>query len=46
MVKWAGGRSDPFTIEQGVRQGGILSADLYKLYGNPLLNRLTNSDKA
>ena len=24
----------------GVRQGGILSTDLYKLYINPLLDRL------
>ena len=43
VVKWAGDRSDPFEIGQGVRQGGILSADLYKVYGNPLLNRLTDS---
>jgi hypothetical protein len=27
-----------FKIEQGVRQGRVLSADLYKLYINPLLN--------
>ena len=37
VVKWTGDRSDPFEIGQG----GILSADLYKVYGNPLLNRLT-----
>ncbi|CAC5422224.1 unnamed protein product [Mytilus coruscus] len=29
-----------FEIEQGVRQGSTISADLYKLYGNPLLNIL------
>ncbi|CAC5388658.1 unnamed protein product [Mytilus coruscus] len=29
-----------FEIEQGVRQGGTISADLYKLYVNPLLNVL------
>ncbi|CAC5398025.1 unnamed protein product [Mytilus coruscus] len=29
-----------FEIEQGVRQGGPISADLYKLYVNPLLNIL------
>ena len=43
VVKWAGDRSDPFEVDQGVRQGGLLSADLYKVYGNPLLNRLTES---
>ena len=32
-VKWADQRSE-------VRQGGILSTDLYKLYINPLLKRL------
>ena len=31
------------SIEQGVRQGGALSADLYKVYVNPLLDRLSNS---
>jgi hypothetical protein len=32
-----------FIIEQGVRQGGALSADLYKVYINPLLDILSNS---
>jgi hypothetical protein len=32
-----------FKIEQGVRQGGVLSADLYRLYINPLLNFLDDS---
>ena len=32
-----------FNISQGVRQGGILSADLYKVYLNPLWNNLNNS---
>jgi hypothetical protein len=31
------------SIEQGVRQGGALSADLYKVYVNPLLDILSNS---
>jgi hypothetical protein len=31
------------SIEQGVRQGGTLSADLYKVYVNPLLDILSNS---
>ena len=45
VVKLAGDRSDSFTTEQGVCQGSILNAELYKVYGNPFLNRLTNSDK-
>ena len=39
-VKWADQRSEPFEVNQSVRQGGILSTDLYKLYINPLLKRL------
>ena len=33
-VKWNGELSEPFKICQCVRQGGVLSADLYKIYGN------------
>jgi hypothetical protein len=29
-----------FTVSMGNRQGGIISTDLYKLYINPLLDRL------
>jgi hypothetical protein len=32
-----------FIIEQIVRQGGALSADLYKVYINPLLDILSNT---
>ena len=32
--------SDVFDIGQSVRQGGIMSTDLYMVYENPLLNRL------
>ena len=39
-VKWADQRSEPVEVNQAVRQGGILSTDLYKLYINPLLKRL------
>ena len=42
-VKWEGGLSKTFPVEQGVRQGGILSADLYKLYINDLLDRMVQS---
>ena len=39
-VKWADQRSEPFEVNQGVRQDGILSTDLYQLHINPLLKRL------
>ena len=35
-----GHESSAFEVTQGVRQCGILSADLYKMYVNPLLDRL------
>jgi hypothetical protein len=38
QVKWQGEASETFPINQGVRQGGILSADQYKRYNNELLN--------
>ncbi|MEW8548514.1 MAG: reverse transcriptase domain-containing protein, partial [Candidatus Thiodiazotropha sp.] len=43
VVKWEGSVSQKFSVLQGVRQGGILSTDLYKLYINGLLDRLTMS---
>ena len=39
-VKWMNSLSDSFDIKQGVRQGGILSPFLYKLYINNLLKNL------
>jgi len=42
-IKWVGQTSQPFLVNQGVRQGGILSTDLYKLYINPLLIRLEDT---
>ena len=36
-VKWKGKLSNVVSIQQGVRQGGILSTDHYKRYNNPLL---------
>ena len=44
VIKWDGNFSKKFEIKQGVRQGGILSTDLYKIYENPLLDRLENID--
>ena len=43
-IKWNGKISDQFEVLQGGRQGGLLSTDLYKLYVNPLLDRLTFSN--
>ena len=39
-VKWIGELSESFKIQQGVRQGGILSPFLYKTYINPCLIEL------
>ena len=39
-VKWNGLLSRKFRVEQGVRQGGILSTDYYKLYKNNQLLRV------
>ena len=43
VVKWEGSISDVFHVQQGVRQGGILSTDLYKLYIDGLLDILSSS---
>jgi len=42
-IKFNGLVSENFNILQGVRQGGILSADLYKIYIDPLLKQLQHS---
>jgi hypothetical protein len=41
-VKWNGDTSLSFSINQGVRQGGVLATHLYKQYLNELLNDLEN----
>ena len=41
-VKWINGCSDSFPIQQGVRQGGILSTCLYKTFIDDLLHILEN----
>ena len=38
--KWAGLLSDTIDIQQGVRQGGVLSTSHYKRYNNPSLLHL------
>ncbi len=42
-ISWEGTLTDAFPVLQGVRQGAVLSADLYKRFNNPLLNMLSNS---
>ncbi|CAC5412390.1 unnamed protein product [Mytilus coruscus] len=44
-VKWKNGFSNSFPVRQGVRQGGILSTHLYKLYINDLLTELTELEE-
>lgn len=39
-VKWQNQISPAYVYQQGVRQGGELSADLYKVYNNDLLDRI------
>ena len=41
-VKWSSQVSEPFKVQQGVRQGGVLSARHYKLYNNDLLHIIFN----
>ena len=40
LIKWIGELSESFKIQQGVKQGGILSPFLYKTYINPCLVEL------
>ena len=40
VIKWKGAYSEAFKVQQGVRQSGIRSTDIYKLYGNNLFVRL------
>ncbi len=39
-IKWGGVLSDPFPIQQGVRQGGLISTFEYKQFVDPLLRLL------
>ena len=43
-VRLNGAFSRTYTVKQGVKQGGILSPDLYKLYLSDLLNSLQKSN--
>ena len=42
-ISWAGKLTECFPVLQGVRQGAVMSSDLYKRYNNPLLNMLSDS---
>ena len=42
-VKWENKISQQFPVTQGVRQRGILSSDLCKVYIIPLLNNISDS---
>ena len=43
QIKWKGALSDKFNINQGVRQGCVLSTGVYKGFNNNLLFKLTSS---
>ena len=43
MVKWNGVKSDPFKLGNGVKQGAVISAPLFAVYINPLINNLQQS---
>jgi hypothetical protein len=42
-IKWMGEISQKFLIHQGVRQGGVLSTHLYKVYINNVLHEFNRS---
>ena len=44
-VKWGNQFSEWFSITAGVRQGGVLSPDLYSIYVDELLNQLQKCGK-
>ena len=44
VVRWKGQDSRPYNVNQGVRQGGVLSTTLYKEYINPFLLDLERSN--
>ncbi|CAG2225506.1 unnamed protein product [Mytilus edulis] len=42
-IKWSTEISEKFSVLQGVKQGGLLSADLYKVHIEDLLNTFENT---
>ena len=45
LVKWNDKESRPFNLNNGVKQGAVLSAPLFALYIDDLLNQLNTSKK-
>ena len=43
MIRWGNLLSDPFTVSNGIKQGGILSPQLYNLYVDNLSAQLTRT---
>ena len=43
VVKWNNSTSLPLNINNGVKQGGMLSAPLFAMYINPLIEKLNAS---
>ena len=43
VVKWNNSTATPFKINNGVKQGGVMSAPLFALYIDPLLKKLNSS---
>ena len=44
-MKWNGAQSEPFKLSNGVKQGAVISAPLFAIYINPLINDLQQSKK-
>ena len=45
VVSWNGTKSESFTLSNGVKQGGIISAPLFAMYIDPLLYKLQKYGK-
>ena len=45
VVSWNGIKSESFTLTNGVKQGGIISAPLFAMYIDPLLDKLQKYGK-
>ena len=45
IVSWNNVLSDPFNLKNGVKQGAVMSAPLFAMYVDPLLDKLNNCKK-
>ena len=43
FVRWNGAESEEFTVQNGVRQGAVLSPLIFSIYVNELIQRLRDS---